>query len=108
MARPAVRLLKHSHGFNRFVRQKFPPTGEEQLRVCRFISDLGNRTTSGTDIAVVSVQDKHPAKSETQHISKYIRKIHRHHFRTNADRPAEVSCMSRTLREAYCGEKQCV
>src|SRR5689334_8202809 len=100
MAMPAVRLLKHSHGFHRFVRKKFPPTGKEQLRVISFISDLGYRAASRTDIAVVSVQDKDPAKSKMQHVSKYIRKIHRHHFGTNADRPTEVSRVSRALREA--------
>src|SRR5262249_24967616 len=97
----AVRLLKQAERFHGLARKELPPTGKEQLSVSGFICDLCDCAASGTDIAVVSVQDENSPKSKMKNVSMYVCKIHRHNFWTNADRATKVSRMRRALREAY-------
>ena len=64
-------------------------------------SNLGDRATSSTDIAVVAIKDEDPAKSEMKDISQNVCKVHGHHFRTNVDGAPEMSRVCWTLGELY-------
>ena len=105
MAMPSIGLLEHAQRLHQLARQKLPPTCKQQCRVVDFVSNLGDRATSSTDIAVVAIQDEDPTKSEMKDISQNVCKVHGHHFRTNVDGAPEMSCVCWTLGELYSREQ---